>query len=68
MSLLCFLRIHKYGEIKPDPLQMGVHVLFWTWASQTGEKTCERCGKVQKLSRAGLYGVGGDNPPWRKTN
>lgn len=66
-KIACKLGFHSWGEVKAEPLKItGPHILFFSWGEQDGKKTCELCGKVQRLHREGFVGSGCENPKWEK--
>lgn len=66
---LCKIEFHSWGEIHKEIVQItGPHVLFFSWGHQDGQKTCLRCGKIQKLYRSGFVGNGCENPRWKKSS
>jgi hypothetical protein len=67
MKFLCKLGWHSWGSIKAEEIKItGPDVLFFSWGTQSGTRTCCHCGKEQKLCRSGFVGNGCPNPKWEK--
>lgn len=67
MRFLCKVGIHDWSPVQHTNSKEWFPIIFWSYITEYGKRTCYRCHQEQKMYRSGIAGAEEVPPKWRKS-